>query len=199
MLFVREFRPLSRHSFSSHLFHLAQRKDYMMVETRPVGLLLWFLGCVLWSLFFSPPSDCFSLPSTMTWAPCPHGVRTRGKKYMLTRVPSALLSNYYCHGYPFTPKMEDRPFNQYGPLLYSEGRWDQLCAWLTGNSKFRSQLAGHKQALRDQMGHSQEASDPSNKARRTVPPPGAGSSSSAAGSSCHIRPPPPPPPYGWWQ
>ena len=32
------------------------------------------------SLFFSPPSDCSSLPSTMTWAPCPHGVRTRGKK-----------------------------------------------------------------------------------------------------------------------
>ena len=30
--------------------------------------------------FFSPPSDCSSLPSTMTWAPCPHGVRTRGKK-----------------------------------------------------------------------------------------------------------------------
>ena len=33
---------------------------------------------------------------------------------MLTKVPSALLSNYYCHGYPFTPKMEDRPYNQYG-------------------------------------------------------------------------------------
>ena len=32
------------------------------------------------SLFFSPPSDCSSLPSTMTCAPCPHGVRTRGKK-----------------------------------------------------------------------------------------------------------------------
>ena len=120
-------------------------------------------------------------------------------RYMLTKVPSAILSNYYCHGYPFTPKMEDRPYNQYGPLLYSEGRWDQLCAWLTGNSKFRSQLAGHKQALRDHVGYSQEASDPSNKARRTVPPPGAGSSSSAAGSSCHSRPPPPPSPYGWWQ
>ena len=31
------------------------------------------------SLSFSPP-DCVSLPSMMTWAPCPHGVRTRGKK-----------------------------------------------------------------------------------------------------------------------
>ena len=48
-------------------------------------------------------------------------------RYMLTKVPSALLSNYYCHGYPFTSKMEDRPYNQYGQLLYSEGRWDQLC------------------------------------------------------------------------
>ena len=48
----------------------------------------WRLG--LWAVFsvgfglifgsFSPLSDCSSLPSTMTWAPCPHGVRTRGKK-----------------------------------------------------------------------------------------------------------------------
>ena len=42
------------------------------------------LGCLVWLVlgfsFLSPPSDCFSLPSTMTWAPCPHGVRTRGKK-----------------------------------------------------------------------------------------------------------------------
>ena len=83
MLFVREFRPISRHSFSFHLFHPAQRKDYMMVKTRPVGFWLFVLGCV-GSLFFSPPSDCSSLPSTMTWAPCPHGVRTRGKNTTAT-------------------------------------------------------------------------------------------------------------------
>ena len=111
-------------------------------------------------------------------------------RFMLTKVPSAILSNYYCHGYPFTPKMEDRPYNPYGPLLLGRPM---------GSAKFRSQLAGHKQALRDHMGYSQEAADPSNKARRTVPPPGAGSSSSAAGSSFHSRPPPPPTPYGWWQ
>ena len=46
MLFVREFRPLSRHSFSSHLFHLAQWKDYMMVETR-----LWAFCCGFWVVF----------------------------------------------------------------------------------------------------------------------------------------------------
>ena len=68
--------------------------------------------------------------------------------------------------------MADRPYNQYGSHLYTEERWDQLCAWLTGNPNFRFQLADHKQALRDHMGYSQEASDPSNKARRTVPPPG---------------------------
>ena len=65
------------------MFHLAQRKDYMMVETRPLGPGLWCFVCLVWcwvSLFLSPPSDCSSLPSTMTWAPCPHGVRTRGKK-----------------------------------------------------------------------------------------------------------------------
>ena len=39
-------------------------------------------GCFVvgFSLSFSPPSDCVSLPSTMTWAPCPHGVRTLKKK-----------------------------------------------------------------------------------------------------------------------
>ena len=124
-------------------------------------------------------------------------------RFMLTKVPGGVLSDYYTHGYPFTPRMADRPYNQYGPCLYSEDRWDQLCAWLTGNPNFRLQLADHKQALRDDMGYSQEASDPSNKARRTVPPPGAGSSSSAAGSSWHSRPPPSPSPYGWsygwWQ
>ena len=124
-------------------------------------------------------------------------------RFMLTKVPGGVLSDYYNHGYPFTPRMADRPYNQYGPYLYSEERWDQLCAWLTGNPNFRLQLADHKQALRDHMGYSQEASDPSNKARRTVPPPGVGSSSSAAGSSWHSRPPPSPSPYGWsygwWQ
>ena len=51
-----------------------------MVETRPLGcgwLLFLLVGL---SLSFSPQSDCISLPSMMTWAPCPHGVRTRGKK-----------------------------------------------------------------------------------------------------------------------
>ena len=48
-----------------------------MVETRPVVGGCFVVG---FSLSFSPPSDCISLPSTMTWAPCPHGVRTRGKK-----------------------------------------------------------------------------------------------------------------------
>ena len=43
------------------------------------------LGCLVLGWFFGvfvPFSTiCLSsLPSTMTWAPCPHGVRTRGKK-----------------------------------------------------------------------------------------------------------------------
>ena len=37
------------------------------------------------SLFLSPPSNCFSPPSMMTWTPCPHGVRTRGKKICALR------------------------------------------------------------------------------------------------------------------
>ena len=65
-------------------------------------------------------------------------------RYTLTKIPSTLFSNYCCHGHPLSPKMEDRPCDHVG-----------------------RQLAGHKQALRDQMGCSQEDSDPRNKARRT--------------------------------
>ena len=124
-------------------------------------------------------------------------------RFSLTKVPGSVLSEYYRKGYPFTPKMADRPYNQYGTIHYSEDKWDQLCGWLTGNPTFRLQLASHKQALRDHMGYSQETTDPSNKARRTDPPMEAGSSSTAAGSSWHSKPPPPPSPsgwsYGWWQ
>ena len=110
------------------------------------------------------------------------GWRLLSPRLMLTKVPGSVLSDYYHNGYPFTPKMADRPYNQYGTQLYTKERWDQLCAWLTGNPNFRLQLVDHKQALRDHMGYSQEAPDPdpSDKARRTVPPPGSGSSSSAA-------------------
>ena len=124
-------------------------------------------------------------------------------RFSLAKVPGSVLSEYYRKGYPFTPKMADRPYNQYGTIHYSEDRWDQLCGWLTGNPTFRLQLASHKQALRDHMGYSQETTDPSNKARRTDPPTEAGSSSTAAGSSWRSKPPPPPSPsgwsYGWWQ
>ena len=44
----------------------------------------------------------------------------------LTRVPSTLLSNYYCHGHPFSPEMEDRPYNQYGQHLHSEREASRL-------------------------------------------------------------------------
>ena len=86
-------------------------------------------------------------------------------RFSLTKVPC-----------PFTPKMADRPYNQYGTIHYSEEKWNQLCGWLTGNPTLRLQLASHKQALRDHMGCSQEATDPSNKARRTNPPTEVGSS-----------------------
>ena len=38
-------------------------------------------------------------------------------RLMLTKVPGVVLSDYYNHGYPFIPKMADRPYNQYGPYL----------------------------------------------------------------------------------
>ena len=170
---------------------------------------LWCSWCPLWhpchwlgGKVHPVNAEFHPLPEVL-WSSRAVGGTLLSPRYMLTKVPGVVLSDYYCNGYPFTPKMADRPYNQYGPHLYSEARWDQLCTWLTGNSEFRIQLAGHKQALRDHMGYSQEASDPSAKARRTAPPPGAGSSSSAAGSSWHSRPPRSPSPYGWsygwWQ
>ena len=41
-------------------------------------------------------------------------------RFSLTKVPSPVLSGYYCKGYPLTPKMADRPYNQYGTIHYSE-------------------------------------------------------------------------------
>ena len=68
------------YSFRLTCFTLVQRKDYKMVETRPVGFVLGCLVCCWLLLSSSPPSDSFFFPSMMTWAPCPHGVRTCGKK-----------------------------------------------------------------------------------------------------------------------
>ena len=48
------------------------------------GCLFWFV--VGLSVSFSPPSDCISFPSMMTWAPCPHGIRTRGKTLRFWRL-----------------------------------------------------------------------------------------------------------------
>ena len=99
-------------------------------------------------------------------------------RFSLTKVPSPVLSEYHCKGYPLTPKMAVPTTNM-------------------------ARFTTPKQALRDHMGYSQETTDPSNKARRTDPPMKAGSSSTAAGSSWHSKPSPPPSPsgwsYGWWQ
>ena len=46
-----------------------------------------------------------------------------------------MLSDYHRKGYPFTPKMADRPCNQYGTVHYSEEKWDQLCGWSLGTPR----------------------------------------------------------------
>ena len=38
-------------------------------------------------------------------------------RLMLTKVPECVLNDYYHKGYPLTPKMTDRPYNQYGTQL----------------------------------------------------------------------------------
>ena len=69
-----------------------------MVETWPLGggwrLAFLVVGS---SLFLSPPSGCLSFPSMMTWAPCPHGVRTRGKKKSTNPRCHALRSRIQAH------------------------------------------------------------------------------------------------------
>ena len=41
-------------------------------------------------------------------------------RFSLTKIPCSVLSEYYRKGYPFTPKMADRPYNQYGTIHCSE-------------------------------------------------------------------------------
>ena len=79
------------------MFHLAQRKDYKMVETRPVGPWLWcslVLCGVGFPCSFLHHLTVLSLPSTMTWAPCPHGVRTREKKHTWEQNPQPQWKAY---------------------------------------------------------------------------------------------------------
>ena len=63
-------------------------------------------------------------------------------RFSLTKVPSPVLSVYYCKGYPLTPKMADRPYNQYGTIHYSEDKWDQLLCTATLHSGQRWKRAG---------------------------------------------------------
>ena len=70
----------TREKKKSHLFHPSTEEILLGGGVSACGLwLVLFLFVVGLSLSFSSPSDCISLPSMMTWAPCPHGVRTRGK------------------------------------------------------------------------------------------------------------------------
>ena len=78
-------------------------------------------------------------------------------RYGLTRLSKDLLRLYYSHGYPQVQE-DDRPYHQYGPIVYREDRWDQLCGWLSGDPTFRRTLERHKQALRDQQGVSRDDS-----------------------------------------
>ena len=119
-------------------------------------------------------------------------------RYGLTRLPGELLRRYYSQGYPQVQE-DDRPHHQYGPIVYTEDRWDELLEWLSGGPTLRKKLERHKQELRDQQGVSRDDLVARNKARRTAPPQGSSSSSSAARPPNRGQPPPPPPPHWWWQ
>ena len=119
-------------------------------------------------------------------------------RYGLTRLPGELLKRYYSQGYPQLQE-EDRPYHQYGPIVYTEDRWDELLTWLSGDPMLRKNLARYKQELRRQQGAGRDDSGARNKSRRTIPPPGSSSSSSAAHPPNRSQPPLPPPPHWWWQ
>ena len=91
-----------------------------------VGFVWFVVGL---SLSSSPPSDCISLPSMMTWASCPHGVRTRGKKKRAQTLAAML---FFCEFRPidsqqssshlFHPSTEER--------LQDGGDSALGCGWL---------------------------------------------------------------------
>ena len=118
--------------------------------------------------------------------------------YGLTRLPGELLQRYYSQGYPKL-REDDRPYHQYGPIVYKEDRWDELLKWLSGDPMLRKNLERHKQELRKQQGAGQDDLVARNKSRRTAPPPGSSSTASAAHPPNRSQPPPPPPPHWWWQ
>ena len=74
-----------------------------------------------------------------------------------TRLPGELLQRYYSQGYPQLQE-EDRPYHQYGPIVHTEDRWDELLKWLSGDPTLRKKLERHKQELRDQQGVSRDDS-----------------------------------------
>ena len=91
-------------------------------------------------------------------------------RYGLTRLPGELLKRYYSQGYPQVQE-EDRPYHQYGPIVYTEDRWDELLTRLSGDPMLRKNLARYKQELRRQQGAGRDDSGARNKSRRTIPPP----------------------------
>ena len=90
------------------------------------------------------------LTSGLRVAMSPCRVNLLSPRYGLTRLPEDLLRLYYFRGY--------RPYHQYGPIVYTEDRWDQLCRYLSGDPTFRRKLERHKQVLRDQQGVSRDDS-----------------------------------------
>ena len=98
-----------------------------MVEFRPAGLGVWF-GLVLGPSFLSPPSVCSSLPSTMTWAPCPHGVRTRGKKSNHPK-PTDCIGKYKECGAPIERTRRStsqfQPNELHAPRIVNSSRCEQ--------------------------------------------------------------------------
>ena len=112
-------------------------------------------------------------------------------RYGLTRLPGELLKRYFSQGYPQLQE-EDRPYHQYGPIVYTEDRWDELLRWLSGDPTLRKKLERHKQELREQQGAGRDDSVARNKARRT----GSSSSSSAAHPPDRSQPPTAPPRIG---
>jgi len=65
---------------------------------------------------------------------------------------------------------EDRPHHQYGPIVYTEDRWDELLTWLSGDPMLRKNLARYKQELRRQQGAGRDDSGAHNQGARFLPP-----------------------------
>ena len=71
-------------------------------------------------------------------------------RHDLTRLNSKTLHNHYRYGYP-PCREDDRPYQKYGNVTYTDEQWKELCRWLTGDPTFLGKVERHKKELKEKI------------------------------------------------